>query len=128
MLDSFIETLGKELGIKDQIHLKNDGVYNIQFDASNQIDLSNTRESYFLSCVIAPLPQKETEIFINLVMEGNLFGQATHGAVIGLNEEGNLLTLTEELQYNTTYKEFKEKLEDFLNVADFWRTKAQKFK
>lgn len=126
MLELLIETLGSELNIKEQIRSKDRGGYAIQFDSSNLIEISLAGDIYLLSCLIAPLPEKNAEALISLAMEGNLFGQATHGAVLGLNEEGKLLTLTEELQYNTTYKEFKEKLEDFLNVADFWRAKTEK--
>jgi hypothetical protein len=59
-------------------------------------------------------------------MEANLFGRGTRGAAIGLNEEGKLLTLSLELDYNNSFKEFKENLEDFISVIDFWRTEASK--
>ncbi len=57
-------------------------------------------------------------------MEANLFGIGTRGAAIGLNEDGNVLTLSLELDYNSSYQEFKEKLEDFISVMDFWRKEA----
>jgi hypothetical protein len=59
-------------------------------------------------------------------MEANLFGMGTRGAAIGLNKEENLLTLSLELDYNSSYKDFKEKLEDFVSILDYWRKEALK--
>jgi hypothetical protein len=57
-------------------------------------------------------------------LEANLFGRGTRNAIIGLTEDGKLLTLSAELDYNSTYKEFKEKLEDFVTILDYWRKEA----
>lgn len=127
MLENLIEDLGKELQITDKITSKTPGEYTIAFDKENTILLSSFEGGYLVHCSVAPCPKQNKELFYNLVMEGNLFGQASYGAVLGLSEEDNNLTLSLELDYNTSYKEFKEKIEDFLNIADFWRKKASEF-
>lgn len=57
-------------------------------------------------------------------MLGNLFGQGTHKAVLGLTEDGNMLTLFKVVEYNIDYKQFRDALEDFINSVDFWREEA----
>lgn len=127
MLDNLIDGLKKELNIGNLISSKNPGEYEIAFDENNHIILSQYEGGYLLSCKIASCPRQNTEQFFNLLMAGNLYGQATANSILGLDEEGNNLTLSQELDYNISHKEFMEKIEDFLNVADFWRKKTSEF-
>ncbi len=57
-------------------------------------------------------------------MDANLFGRGTRKNIIGLTEDGNMLTLSGDLRYNSPYREFKEKLEDFVSIIDYWRNEA----
>ena len=54
-------------------------------------------------------------------MMANLFGQGTKGGILGINAEGTMLTLSRTVDFAVDYKDFKEFLEDFINVMDFWQ-------
>lgn len=128
MLSTLVENLGKKLKMTDSISSKSPNSYTIVFDEANSITISQIEEDgYLVSSILAACPKQNPEALYALLLDSNLFGQATHGAIIGLNQEGNSLTLLQELDYNISDGEFKEKLEDFLNIADFWRQKIAEF-
>jgi Tir chaperone protein (CesT) family len=126
MLEKLIHQLGRELFMEDLITATEDHHYLIPFDNDIEVEAIDLGKTYLLKGVIGAYPQQNTESFLLKTMEANLFGMGTRGAAIGLHEEGNLLTLSLEVDYNRSFKEFKEKLEDFISVIDFWRKEALK--
>jgi hypothetical protein len=126
MLETLIQQLGQELQMEEFIVSAAPGTYNLSFDHDIKLDASQSAQGYLIKSIIGPCPKQNLEPFCVKVLEANLFGRGTRGAAIGLNAEGNLLTLSLELDYNSTYREFKEKLEDFVNALDFWREEALK--
>ena len=126
MLEKLIGELSQDLAMEDQITSQEELHYLLPFDPDIEVEAVELDKCYLLKGVIGERPQQNTESFFLKVMEANLFGMGTRGAAIGLNENGKLLTLSLELDYNTSYKDFKERLEDFISVMDFWRKEALK--
>ncbi|WP_068467252.1 type III secretion system chaperone [Candidatus Protochlamydia phocaeensis] len=126
MLDALVRQLGQELEMEDLIVSPEPGHYTVPFDENIEVDLIQSPQSYLFKGVIGACPKNNLEAFLLKAMEANLFGRGTRGAAIGLNGEGNLLTLSLELDYNSSYKDFREKMEDFISVLDFWRKEALK--
>lgn len=126
MLDTLVQQLGQELQMEEFIVSTAPGAYNLTFDGNIKVDISQTDQSYLFKSPIGPCPKQNLEAFFVKTLEANLFGRGTRGTVIGLNPEGNVLTLSLELDYNSGYRDFREKLEDFVNVLDFWREEALK--
>lgn len=126
MLEKLINQLGQELAMDDLITSTEEHHYLLPFDNQINVEAIELEKGYLLKGVIGEHPQQNAESFLLKTMEANLFGIGTRGAVIGLNEEGKLLTLSLELDYNSSYKDFKEKLEDFISVIEFWRKEALK--
>lgn len=124
MLESLISQLGQDLKMDDLIQMSPEGIYTLSFDDQIEIEASQTPHFYLFKSIIGPCPKKNKEVFFTKVMEANLFGRGTRNHVIGLTEDENLLTLSGELEYNSSYKQFKEKLEDFVTIVDFWRNEA----
>lgn len=124
MLKALITQLGRELSMEDLITSTEDHHYLLPFDQDIEVEAIELERSLLLKAVIGACPPTNTNSFLLKTMEANLFGVGTLGAGIGLNEEGKLLTLSMELDYNSSFKEFKEKLEDFVKVVDFWRNAA----
>jgi Tir chaperone protein (CesT) family len=125
MLENWIKQLGQELDITDLITQTEPLHYVIPLN-NYQIRAIPSNQSYLLKGEIGNCPEQNTESFLLKLMEANLFGRGTRGSIIGLNESGKLLTLTYQLDYNRSYKEFKEKLEDFISVLDFWKQEILK--
>jgi hypothetical protein len=126
MLEKLITQLSRELSMEDLITTTEDHHYILPFDNDIEIEAIELERSHMLKGVIGACPQQNVEAFLLKTMEANLFGMGTREAVIGLNEEGKLLTLSIELDYNSSFKDFKEKLEDFVSVMDFWRKETLK--
>lgn len=124
MLDSLVDQLGQDLQMKDLISSSQEGSYILPFEENIEVQVIQTTHSYLFKGIIAPCPQSNKDAFVAKAMDANLFGRGTRNNSIGLTDDGNMLTLSAELDYNSTYKEFKEKLEDFVSILDFWRKEA----
>lgn len=121
MLETHLQKLAKELELEGSFSTQVPGVFQFPIEENLAITLNARSPGFSLSCTLGPIPREgETEFFTRLLL-GNLFGQGTRGSVLGLNEEGNQLTLTQDVDYNAEYKEFRDVLEDFINSVDFWR-------
>lgn len=125
MLEKLIDQLSQELAM-EAIIPSEDHHYRLPFDNNLEVEAIELEKGFLLKGVIGNRPQQNAESFLLKAMEANLFGIGTRGASIGLNEDGKILTLSLEVDYNSSYKEFKEKLEDFISVMDFWREEASK--
>jgi hypothetical protein len=125
MWGNLVEQLGSDLNMKEEISLLGPQQYHLLFD-NHTVEINQSEHSVLLKGNIEKCPKNNREQFLILVMEANLFGKGTRGAVIGLNEEGKELTLSLELNPHISYQAFKEKLEDFISVMDFWQKEALK--
>jgi hypothetical protein len=126
MLENFVQQLGRELEMSDLITTLDPHHFKIPFEGNIHIDVTQLAQSYLFKSIINNCPKNNLDQFLLKTMEANLFGMGTRGAAIGLNKEENLLTLSLELDYNSSYKDFKEKLEDFVSILDYWRKEALK--
>lgn len=125
MLQNFIPKLIQEMELGN-ISLASEvpGTYSLPLEEGLSVNMTEIPNGYILKSAVAPYPKAKEELFLTQAMLANLFGQGTKGAILGLNLEGTLLTLTLVVDYPTEYKEFRESLEDFLNTMDFWREEA----
>ena len=126
MLKTLISQLGKEFEMTAVITEKNGDHFPLPFDNGIVVEASDMKHSNLLKGVIGKRPEKDSEAFLIKIMEANLFGIGNRGGVIGLKEDGKQLTLSFELDRNIPYKDFKEKLEDFISVMSFWQNESLK--
>lgn len=121
-----MEQFEKELGVEEGfLKGKSPGVYLIPLQNAQIEILSQLNSGFSIFCEFAKCPEgkEETVYFQSLV--ANLLGQETNGSTIGLNERGNVLTISQIVDYNMEYKDFKEFLEDFVNMVGFWQDKIK---
>lgn len=126
MLQDLVRQLGKELNVEDFYGISETGTYELFFEDDTCLQLSEVDPFYVFNGIICPLP-KNHEAFIQQILSANLFGLGTRQAVIGLSKDGKMLTLSLEIHKIIAYKEFKEKIEDFVAVIDVWRNEALKY-
>ncbi len=89
------------------------------------ISIKEKREGVAFFANVASLElQKKEEAFIYL-MKANLLGQGTGEQVLALDPEEKTLTLSCIIPYDMDYKEFKERIEDFVNYLDYWRLEVK---
>ena len=125
MLATYIPKLIQDLELGDiSMGYGIPGTYTLPLEDNLAINMTDIPSGFILKCNVGPYPKIKEELFATQAMLGNLFGQGTRGAYLGLNGEGTILTLTHVIDYPVDYKEFKETLEDFINTMDFWREEA----
>lgn len=127
MLDYYVQTLTKDLELEGSLATQVPGVFQFPLDEDLRIEMSEKPPGFRLFCTLCPVPKGKEEELYSRCLLGNLFGQGTKGAILGLNEDGSQLTLAQDVDYHAEYKEFKDILEDFINSVDYWREEAQKF-
>ena len=127
MLEPFIQQLTKEMELEGSLATQMGGVYAMPLEENLVITITDRPPGFNLSCPLGALPKQNEEACLTRLMLGNLFGQGTKGAVLGLNSEGSLLTLTQTIDYTIKYKDFRDILEDFINTVDYWVAEMRKY-
>lgn len=122
MLEELINQLSKEMELDSPLKASIPNLYTIPLEESLSVSITSPSPDLIsLSCVIGDCPMEEREAFFAELLLANLLGQGTRGAILGMNSEGNLLTLTKDIDYPIDYKNFRDIVEDFFNAADVWR-------
>lgn len=126
MLQGFIPKLIQDMDL-GAINLSSEipGVYSLPLEEGLSLSMTDIPDGYIFKSNIAPYPKIKEDVFLTQAMLGNLFGQGTRGAILGINLEGTSVTLTLVVDSSVEYKDFKESLEDFINTMDFWREEAE---
>jgi hypothetical protein len=126
MLKDFIRQLSKDIGAESPLEASAPGVYEYLIADDLAIIITEVQpDGFMLSSVLGPFPKGQEDAFLLSMMEGNLFGKETIGATLGLDREGKLLTLSRIIERRVDYREFKETLEDFFHIVNFWRDQAE---
>lgn len=123
-LDVYMRQLAAELEVEGSLATETLGEYKIPIADNLAVTITATNEGVAFSSLLAPCPKIKREPFFTHALLGNLFGQGTHGAVLGLRDEGQSVYLSHTLNSGIDYKTFRETLEDFMNSAEYWRGKA----
>lgn len=123
-LKAFCDQLSKELQMENAIEEEAPGIFTLPIEENVAIKIATTLEGFSLSSILNECPKENADLFLTEVLNANLFGQITRNCVLGLTEDGNQVTLSRMIDYNIDYKGFNELLQDFYNVALFWREQA----
>jgi hypothetical protein len=124
MIEQYVAQFGKELELPAPLPKEDEGVYTLPIEEGRGVTISDTGIGYYLFIDVTKWPQKVSEDLLTELLEGQLMGRETDGAVLGLNEEGTMLTLSLSEENDTGYEKFRNHIEDFLNVIDFWKDRV----
>ena len=119
MLEEFVVKLAKDLELKEALKVI-DGSTALLLDEV-AITISEAQAGFQFTAFLGEPPSEQIELFLSKLLRGNLFAQATSGSILGLDETGAKIILRYYQPTKSTYRDFKEKLEDFLNTIDFWK-------
>lgn len=128
MLELVLHDLEKHLGlkaIKDEKGLL--GPFLLQINEQFDVWVKELNTGVVLKSVISPLfihTDKES-LFIYL-MKANFIGQGTGGGIIALDPDEKFLTLSLIIPYEVNYRIFRDKLEDFVNYLEFWKSELNR--
>lgn len=120
-----MQELSKEWELDKPLPQETPGVYKIPLDEGVSFSITSlidgNKTGLVLTSNLAAIPKGEEERLYTHALLGNLFGQGTKQSLLGLNESGSLLTLSRYIDYDISFQEFREIIEDFINTMDFWR-------
>ena len=130
MLSALMQELSKEWELEGPLPQEIPGVYKVPLDEGVSFSITSLIEGnqtgIVLTSNLAAIPRGSEEKLFTHALLGNLFGQGTKQAILGLNESGSLLTLSRYIDYDVNFQEFREIIEDFINTIDFWREEILK--
>jgi hypothetical protein len=120
-LESHIQELALTLEI-DAPALEG-GVYNFDFEDDIKVSVKELDlEGYTFDSVVCTIDDELlSEDLLQIMLQGNLFGQLTGGSALALSPEKNEITLKKDCYKILNSKEFIEDFEDFINYVDFWK-------
>ena len=122
----YLKELCEDLEIDSNLKKSKQGFYLLPLTDSLGLEIKPLDPGVFFYSPICPCPEvKREELFIQL-MKANLFGQGTLGATIALHDEENLLTLSKAMSYDMDYRAFRDALEDFANIVEYWREEVDR--
>jgi len=117
-----ITQLAADLEIPGVLEPSKNGVFLFPITDDLVLEMKeHTPVGFRLFSPVAPLPKLKVEELLILLMKANLYGQGTRGAILGLDEKEEVLTLSLDLLEDTDYRTFKGIVEDFANIVDYWR-------
>lgn len=121
MLYEFVTKLQKDLELKEPLGSEGQDSYLLLLDETTAISIIDATPGFQLSAKLGKLPNEKVDSFLSHMLRGNLFGQATHKAVLGLDENGSTVSLRFYHPLKATYQEFFNAIEDFINTVLFWQ-------
>lgn len=131
MLERYIERLDKDFDLEGALLIETAGVFSLPLDQGLNLLLQETPEGFYFFCEVMPISsisEENKEKFLKDMLSLNLFGEEMKNSVIGLSEEGDILTLSQEVRSAVSYVEFQEIAEDFMNSVDFLLEEARSYK
>ncbi|HSX03503.1 MAG TPA: type III secretion system chaperone [Rhabdochlamydiaceae bacterium] len=126
VLESHLQQLAKELKLKD-LPPKEGALYHFPLNPKTTISIEERPEGAYFFAPIHPFPKGRHENLLIYLMKANFLGQGTLGGVIGLDKDENFLTLSFDLPYDMNYRLFREAVEDFANILDYWKEEISRF-
>ena len=127
MLFEFISKLAKDLELKEPL-AQGEGAGEDSFTLlldTTPITIREAQNGFQFSALLGEPPQEQLELFYSKMLRGNLFGQATNGSTLGIDEPSGQIILRYYAPQKASYRDFKERLEDFINTCDFWHQEAK---
>ncbi len=125
-IEDYLKKLANEWEFGDAFPVNEKGVYALPLE-DQKITLQITTEGFILQSVICEAPKVKQEEFYTHALLANLFGQGTKFAILSLSMEGTQLHMTRLIDFTIDYAAFRDIIEDFINMNDFWREETLSF-
>lgn len=127
VLGEFMKQLSYEMGLDGAVEAEMSGVYLLPLGEGLQVVISLEEGRLSFTAELCDCPTIKREQFLQEMMYGNLFGQGTADALLGLTKDGKKLTLARHVEHAVNYEQFSELLQDFIDIIDFWVDQAKNY-
>lgn len=127
MLEKHLKQLSEDLEMDSSPSRDEKGQFQLDLSPTISVTLKDLEPGALLLSKLAPCPTGNREELFTLLMRANFLGQGTRGGVIALEPDEKFLTLSLVIPYDMNFKAFKESVEDFVNILDYWREELTRF-
>ena len=104
------------------------GLFTYEIEPNLSLSMRELNPGLVLTSQLGVCPKQKREALFSFLMHANFLGQGTGKAAIGLDNDEKFLTLTSPIPYEINYRDFKEKLEEFVNFTVYWKEELERFK
>lgn len=122
----YLSELCADLEIDPRLGKTEGGRFVLPLNSELMIEIQPLKAGFYFYSPVRPCPKVKKEELLIQLMKANLFGQGTKGAALGLEGKENVLTLSLAIPYDMKYKFFREALEDFANIVNYWREEVDR--
>lgn len=127
-LDELVKKLCEEMELEGSLRTEVPGVFALPIDEGVDVNMTTlTGGGVSFTCTFGARPHENVEEFVTQALLANLLGNGTYNAVLGLDENGEKLRLSRDVETPLNYEQFHNILEDFINSIDFWTEEAQSY-
>ena len=129
--EQLIRDLSQAAGLGDALCLNDKGCARLLVDGGAfVVDMEYLTDTAVLQmyCVLDSVPATGRESLYRMLLEGNLFGHATHGATLAVDAEFADIVLSRALEVDSlSSSEFQHHVAAFLDAAKDWKGRVTKF-
>ena len=124
-----VKQLGQSMGLP--LQLDQNRACRLIFDGRIEVDIeapADRPDTVFVSCAVGIVPAGDREAVFQSLLEANLFGRGTGGAVLAVDNEFNEIMLQRTLSMKSIFfQDFVKELEQFVLHASAWTEQLAKF-
>lgn len=125
MMNQYMEKLTKELELPAEAAQDIAGKYILPMDEESIISVFDVPPGFGLQATVCKVPEANLESYYQHVLHGNLLGQGTADAILGISDDGKNLTLSLDIDYAVSYNDFRDIIEEFFNTVEYWREETR---
>lgn len=122
-VEAFIKQLASDYEVKG-FESEERGKWKIPVEEGENLLVTDLGNAVRFDARVIDTPRGREEELFERMLFANLFGQGTWGAVLSVDDDAKHIELSRTVDYEISYKDFKDIVEDFINAVDFWRQEA----
>lgn len=124
MLERYCERLAKEWEVPRGFATSVPGLFVIPLGDDLEINLNAIDAGFTMVSTLGDCPTVEKAEFYVKLLEGNMLGQFTKGATLGLDQNDKVV-VSLYVKEAPQFQDFFDTLEDFIDTVDTWKAMMQ---
>lgn len=125
MLENHLKQLSSQFSFPLNLDQDAEGCVYLDIDHQTKLALKELPKGFVCKSDVSLLPPGDQEDLLSLLMRANYIGQGTKGGVLALNETAQTIIFISSITHEYNFREFKEKIEEFVNYLNYWKTKIK---
>lgn len=127
MLEHLLTELCNKLDLPLNLTKDKEGYYPFTLNNEISFHIKELNPGFFVKAILGEVINGSHEELYTLLMKANFLGQGTAGAFLGMDTKAKNFTLTKACKQETSYREFKDFLEEFVNYFEYWKKRIKTY-